>query len=124
MTAMKEILVAKLAEMADRERRVIAAEGLEIGVFRLGDAVHAYQNRCPHQGGPVCQGKLMPKVEQPLGPHQVSLGLRFSDSVVHLVCPWHGYEFELETGRHPGHATTRLRRFRTEIRDGDVYVLL
>jgi nitrite reductase/ring-hydroxylating ferredoxin subunit len=121
---MSEIFVARLDEMADRQRRVIAAEGLEIGVFRLGDAVFAYQNRCPHQGGPVCQGRLMPKVEQPLGPDQAALGLRFSDEVVHLVCPWHGYEFVLETGRHAGDAGTRLRRFRTVLRDGGVFVLL
>ncbi len=121
---MKEILVATFAEFADRDRRVIAADGLEIGVFRLGERVFAYQNRCPHQGGPVCQGKLMPKVEQPLGPDGTALTMRFSETVVHLVCPWHGYEFELDTGQHPGSATTRLRRFRTEIRDGAVYVLL
>jgi nitrite reductase/ring-hydroxylating ferredoxin subunit len=122
--AVKEVLVAPLAEMADRDRRVIAVDGVEIGVFRIGDAIHAWQNRCPHQGGPVCQGKLMPRVEQPLGPDQAALTMRFSETTVHLVCPWHGYEFDLATGQHPGHAGTRLRRFRTLVRDGQVYVLV
>ncbi len=117
-----EVFVAALADLADRERRVIEVHGVEIGVFRLGDTVVAYRNRCPHQGGPVCQGRLMPKVEEPLAADGSALGLRFSEDVVHLVCPWHGYEFVLSSGEHPGAPDLRLRRYRTELRDGQVYV--
>ncbi len=117
---MPEIAVMPFAELADRGRRVVEVNGVEIGVFRLGDGVVAYRNRCPHQGGPVCQGKLMPKVEQPLGPGGEELTMRFSDDVVHLVCPWHGYEFVLATGEHPGAPHMRLRRVPAELRDGMV----
>lgn len=119
---MSTVRLLPFADLADRDRRVFAVKGIEIGLFRLGDAVFAYENRCPHQGGPVCQGKLMPKVEQPLDAEGRSLGLRFSEDVVHLVCPWHGYEFVLTSGEHPGAPQLRLRRFRTEIRDGEVFV--
>ena len=33
--------------------------GSEIGVFRLGDEFFAYENKCPHLEGPVCQGKIL-----------------------------------------------------------------
>jgi nitrite reductase/ring-hydroxylating ferredoxin subunit len=43
---------------------------------------------------------------------------------VNIVCPWHGYEFDLRTGRHPGNPSARLRRVEIRLRDGDVYVCL
>ena len=32
----------------------------------------------------------------------VGSGFRFVDEDMHIVCPWHGFEFNLRTGRHPG----------------------
>ena len=50
--------------------------------------------------------------------------LEFSQEHTHIVCPWHGYEFDLKTGRHPGSARHRLRKANLEITDGEVYVVL
>jgi nitrite reductase/ring-hydroxylating ferredoxin subunit len=50
-----------------------------------------------------------------------SAGLRFSDTR-HLVCPWHGFEFNLETGCHPGDASVRLTPVKVAVRGGQIYV--
>ena len=57
-----------------------------------------------------------------LDEEQRSKGFRFVEEDVHVVCPWHGFEFNIKTGAHPGDAKTRLNGFEVELRDGAVYV--
>jgi nitrite reductase (NADH) small subunit len=97
---MSEIMIGHCGEFADGDYRVLAIGELEIAIFRLNGRFVAYENRCPHRGGPVCQGKLFNGVEEIIRPDQTSRGLRFGQAR-HVVCPWHGYEFDLETGQHP-----------------------
>ena len=118
---MPEIMVGAASELADGEHRIVAVGELEVGIFRLGDRFVAYENRCPHHGGPVCQGKLFNGVEEIIMPDQTSRGLRFSKER-HVVCPWHGYEFNLDTGRHPGDARVRLRSIPVRVVDGGIYI--
>ena len=40
----------------------------------------------------------------------------------HIVCPWHGYEFDLATGCHPGDPSMRLTPVSVAIRDGQIFV--
>lgn len=118
---MSEVLVAELSDIADGDHRIYRVGSLEVGVFRLQDKLYAWENRCPHAGGPVCQGKIFRKVEEVLGPDQKSLGLRFS-ARPQIVCPWHGFEFDVATGRHPGDPKVRLRPVPVEVREGRIYV--
>ena len=96
-----------------------------MGVFRLGDDFFAYANVCPHMGGPACQGKMIAKVDEMLAADQTSMGMAFSKSHQHVVCPWHGFEFDIRTGRHPGNPKLRLRPVQVRVSDdGDVMVSL
>jgi nitrite reductase (NADH) small subunit len=119
--AMNEVAVGKLTDIADGDYRVFAVDELEVGIFRTGNEVLAYENVCPHAGGPVCQGKIFNKVEEVLTPDKKSAGLRFGNER-HIVCPWHGYEYDLATGRHPGDASLRLTSVKVAVRDGQIYV--
>jgi nitrite reductase (NADH) small subunit len=120
----REVFVAREADIADGERKVVDLEGLEIGLFRLGGALYAWRNECPHQGGPVCQGRLMKRVEERLDDERRSLGIHYVDGALNVVCPWHGYEFDLRTGRHAGLPSLRLASYPVRTRDGDIYVVL
>src|ERR1700751_2460046 len=118
---MEEIAVGKLADIAEGDYRIFAVEELEVGIFRTGSKVLAYENVCPHAGGPVCQGKILHQVEEIITPDKKSAGLRFGKQR-HIVCPWHGYEFDLATGCHPGDASVRLTPVKVAVRDGQIYV--
>jgi nitrite reductase (NADH) small subunit len=120
----QEVFVAGVEEIADGERRVIEAGDYEIGVFRLGSDYFAWENNCPHQGGPVCQGRVMNRVAEVLDEGMRSHGYRFVEEDVHIVCPWHGFEFNIRTGTHPGDPQAQLRGFKVSVRDGGVYVQL
>lgn len=121
---MADIYVGKEDEFEDRGRKVIAQGDLEIGVFCLGGKFYAYENRCTHQGGPVCQGRILNRVVEVLGADQTSRGLKWSEEDVHIVCPWHGFEFNIKTGRHPGNKNVRLKPYDVKVKDGDVYVVV
>jgi nitrite reductase/ring-hydroxylating ferredoxin subunit len=120
---MSEVRIGEMQEFADGEHRVLRVENFEFGIFREGDRLVAYENQCPHDGGPVCQGKIIPRVEEQIAPDKTSKGLKFSGRR-NLVCPWHGWEFDIETGRHAGDPKYRLRPVDVQVRDNQVYVKL
>ena len=88
---------ADVGALADLERdgRVVArAGGREVGVVRdpATGELHGIRNRCPHHGGPLCLGTVRERLTGAPGAYALS-GRRV------LRCPWHGWEFDLETGR-------------------------
>ena len=119
---MAEIRVADASAFDKRDKKVVTDGTREIGVFRLGDEFFAYDNRCAHAGGPVCQGRMINRVEEVIAADKTSRGFRFSRSQVNIVCPWHGYEYDIRTGCHQGNAAVRLKAYKVSVRDGSVYV--
>ena len=122
--AAREVAVARLDDLKDRERIVVDIDGTEVGLYFLRDEVRAWQNICPHQGGPACQGKIMPRTLQLVRDDLKSGGPGFSATERNIVCPWHGYEFDILTGRHPTHPALRLRPVPVRVIDGEVIVLV
>lgn len=119
---MSETIVAALTEdVLEGGRVVVDVHGLEIGIFRIDGRLYAWENRCAHFGGPVCQGVLMNRVVERLGADGRSLGDDFGEEL-HIVCPWHGYEYDVRTGAHPGDPGARLRPIEVEEREGEILV--
>jgi nitrite reductase/ring-hydroxylating ferredoxin subunit len=118
-------IVASSTDVPEGGRYVVAVdEVLEIGLFRFRGALFAYENTCPHQGGPVCQGRLVDGVVERLDEDGSSLGLGFDEDDPHIVCPWHGFEYRVTTGEHPGAPSFALRAFEVSEEGGDVRVVL
>ncbi len=92
-------------------------------MFRWEGEYFAYRNICAHQGGPACEGVMMHKVEDVLGPDRTFLGQRFSEREIHFVCPWHGFEYDLRTGECTADRRLKLRSYPVVVRDGEVYVV-
>jgi nitrite reductase/ring-hydroxylating ferredoxin subunit len=120
---MREVFVAKATQFPDGERRIVSHAGREIGVFHWQGKFYAYENICVHQGGPACEGVLMHKVEDVIGPDRNWLGQKFSSEEIHFVCPWHGYEYDLKTGECAADRSLRLKRFEVVRRGEDIYVV-
>jgi nitrite reductase/ring-hydroxylating ferredoxin subunit len=118
-----EHLVAESSDFDEGDRVIIEVNGTEIGVFRHGDGFVAYENRCLHQGGPACEGVLIGKVEAVMAEDKTISGERFSETQIHFVCPWHGWEYDLSTGEAVADRRLKLRRFDVVERDNQVYVV-
>jgi nitrite reductase/ring-hydroxylating ferredoxin subunit len=121
---MREIAIGKVAAFPDPGRKVVEVDGVAVGVFRHNGGFTAYENVCPHMGGPVCQGKIIARVEERLREDKTSLGLSFSRTQSNIVCPWHGYEFDIATGQHQGNPRLRLRPVAIKVVDDDLVVTL
>ena len=121
---MREVNVGAASSFADPGRKLIESGGIEVGVFKLGGEFFAYENVCPHIGGPACQGKIIAKVEEVVAPDRTSKGMDFSKDKINVVCPWHGFEFDIRTGRHHGNARYRLKPVKVRVDSGDVIVTL
>ena len=119
----KEIFVAEIAELNDGERKVVPLGNTAVGVYRMKGVLYAYENLCAHQGGPACEGLLMPKVEQVLGADKTYQQNRFNYDEWHIVCPWHGWEYDLRTGEFVVDRKLRLKKYEVIERDGKIYIL-
>ena len=81
--------------------RIVRAGRYEVAIFDVGGELHAYENACPHQGGPIGEGFI-------------------EDATV--TCPWHAWCFDLRTGWMTLGEFARLRRFDVRVENGTVYV--
>jgi nitrite reductase/ring-hydroxylating ferredoxin subunit len=111
---MRSVVVARADEIAPGERKLVQVGGRSIGVFNVGGEYYALRNRCPHQGGPLCEGFQF----APLGSAGPGEYARGTDGEI-IRCPWHGWEFNVRTGRSwfdP--ERTRVRSYRAGVRSG------
>ncbi len=118
---MTDISVGRAEAFADPGRKVIEVGGIEIGVFKFKGAFTAFENLCPHLGGPVCQGLMLPRTVDD-GQDNVNLARSFSKTQHNVICPWHGMEFDISTGEHVTTKTLRLRKVAVRVEDGEVFV--
>ncbi len=119
---MKTYFVGSLNEFEDRGKKLLLLDDEEVGIFRLGNDVFAYKNHCPHQGGPVCQGRIFSLVKENLDNTKQSHGRLYDKKKLNIVCPWHGLEFDIRSGKHPGNPNIKLESFQVEIVSEKIYV--
>jgi nitrite reductase (NADH) small subunit len=107
--------VGALDEFPEWRMRVLRIEGREIGVVRLRGRIYALRNACPHQSGPLCAGMVLERV---VAEGAGRVGVDRDHPVV--TCPWHGWEFDLATGRCLTDRRLRAAAYPVEVRDGRV----
>jgi nitrite reductase (NADH) small subunit len=69
--------ITKTGDIPPHEGRQVQIGGLDLAIFNLGDRFVTIQNQCPHNGGPLCDGIV---------------------SGSEVVCPLHGWRFDLNSG--------------------------
>ncbi len=109
--------IGAAAEFVDGTIRTVGVNGREIGIVRWNGAMYAVNNLCTHQSGPVCSGILSGRLTA-ASPG----GMDLDTSTPILACPWHGWEFDLRTGRALHDAQHRLRIFPVRVENGRVLV--
>jgi nitrite reductase/ring-hydroxylating ferredoxin subunit len=72
-----EIRVAALKDVTPGQPYPVEVEGTPLMLVRIGDEIHALSAECSHQAGPLGEGMV---------------------SGTRVVCPWHGWRFDVRTG--------------------------
>jgi 3-phenylpropionate/trans-cinnamate dioxygenase ferredoxin component len=73
----KYVEVLKAGDLQDGQMKSVKAGGQEVLLAKVGGKFYAAENKCPHMGGNLAQGKLAGTV---------------------VTCPLHGSQFELKNG--------------------------
>ncbi|ALS29046.1 2Fe-2S ferredoxin [Paenibacillus sp. 32O-W] len=100
-------------------RVIVNVQGREIGVYRIGGLFYALYNYCPHQGAPLCEG-IVCGTTMPSDVYAYEYG-RAGEIV---RCPWHGWEFDIKTGRSLVSGRIRARSYPVELRDGKIGIVM
>lgn len=91
---MAKHVVAKVGEIPAGGRKVVNIKGRSIVVFNVKDSYYALLDRCPHEGAKLSSGSLVGLVEsRNPGEYDYSRAGEF------IRCPWHGWEYEIRTGK-------------------------
>jgi nitrite reductase (NADH) small subunit len=69
--------IATTGAIPPQEGRSVIVGEKALAIFNLGDRFATIENECPHKGGPLCDGIV---------------------SGTTVVCPLHGWRFDLNTG--------------------------
>ncbi|MEZ6042083.1 MAG: Rieske (2Fe-2S) protein [Planctomycetaceae bacterium] len=77
MSTPVELIAA--AEIPLGESREIVAAGRIFAVYNVDGTFHVMDGICPHAGGPLGKGMLRNNI---------------------VTCPWHGWQFDVTTGKH------------------------
>lgn len=97
--ASRRYVVGSPEDVPPGKRVLVDVAGLgKVGIFNIQGEYFAVRNVCPHMGGPMCLGKLtgttQPRFEEGRRPE-----LEWVRVGEILRCPWHGWEFDIRTGK-------------------------
>lgn len=112
-------LVATEEELGENGSKVLTEiEGIEIAVYRIDDEFYAISNFCIHASGPLCENGIT-------GDHHVdpqTFEWEYSDSEHVCVCPWHGWMFDIKTGKSVSSDRYAVPTFEVEVSGGEIFV--
>ena len=95
------VRVAVVGEVPAGTGKEVTVGDRVIAVYRVEDRFHALDGICAHAGGPLAEGALEGCV---------------------VTCPWHGWQYDVTTGRHCLTSRIQQRVYPVQVRDGEVWV--
>ena len=95
------VKVFSLARLPPDAAVEVMIGGLPLALCHVRDEVLALWGICPHQGGPLGCGTINGES---------------------ISCPWHGWEFNCETGRNDFDPDTRVQTYPVKIEGDDILV--
>jgi nitrite reductase (NADH) small subunit/3-phenylpropionate/trans-cinnamate dioxygenase ferredoxin subunit len=98
------VAVAAAADLPPGGSLAVRVDGVPIALFNVSGTVHAVENVCPHAGAALDRGA------------------RTGSGGEVVICPFHGWRFDVRTGRCVQIPGVSLRTFRVRVTDGAVEV--
>lgn len=112
--------VGDLSEFPVGSHKVVKVGGREIGIVNINGEFYGLPNVCPHQTGPLCEGKIL------TGTLIANKDTDWKPEWIHdeeiVICPWHGLEYHVPTGQCMAFPNIRVRRYEVFVEDNKVKV--
>lgn len=111
--------VAAVEELPEGTYKIVNVEGRSIGLYNVKGEYFAIHNYCPHQGAELCRGHIGgTTLESPV--YEYIYGRE--QEIVR--CPWHGWEFDLKTGKSLFSERVRTRTYPVRVENGQVGIVI
>ncbi len=107
-----------LSELPPGTSTTVKAFGTTVAIFNVEGRLFAVSNHCPHHGGPLCHGRIS-GTALPSQPYEYRYG---RDGRV-LVCPWHGWEFDIESGQTMFDPSIRVSVYETRVENDEIVLM-
>lgn len=111
--------VATVEEIPEGSRKIVQVNKLSIGIFNIKGEYYALLNYCPHIGAELCKGRVC-------GTNMESEVYEFiyGKDMEIIRCPWHGWEFDIKTGRSLFDEKVRTRRYDVRVDEGKIGIVI
>jgi nitrite reductase/ring-hydroxylating ferredoxin subunit len=93
--------VAKTIDVPAGTVHEFQVAGKAVALANVAGKFFAINNTCLHRGGPLGEGALQDKI---------------------VTCPWHGWEYDVTTGKLVQNPSMGVACYPTEVRDDEVFV--
>ena len=94
--------VGTVEDFREGRGRPVMVDGVKVGVFKLKGRLYALKDACPHMGASLADGKLVGN---------------------EVTCFWHGWTFDLATGKTRQSPWACAAVYELEVRGDDVWLL-
>jgi len=111
----QRLVVCPVDDLPPGGRKVVDAGPFGIGVFNVNGRYYALNNYCPHRGGPLCLGEITGTTEETPDREVV-----WTHEGEVLRCPWHNWEFVIESGRTVSEPAKHVKMYPVSVEDGQV----
>jgi nitrite reductase (NADH) small subunit len=115
----REYVVGKVEDFPIGTHKVVKIENREVGVFNVNGDFYVLPNLCPHQVGPLCEGK----VSGTLVANKDTNWQRTWDREGEIVyCPWHRLEFDIKTGECLAFSDIKIRSYNVKVEEDKIKI--
>jgi len=90
-----------MADVPEGAGKTVEVAGKRIALFNVGGKFYAIDNACKHRGGPLGEGEV-------------------DGSTV--ICPWHGWEYDVTTGANLDDASVKLGCYPVKVENTDIMI--
>ncbi|KAA3447377.1 2Fe-2S ferredoxin [Mesorhizobium sp. SARCC-RB16n] len=116
-TAPALTFACKAAEVAVGKPRIVTIGRIRVGIFQLADGYAALLNICPHRAGQLCEGPISGTTRQTDNTEFV-----YERAGELIRCAWHGWEFDIRSGKCLVDEKLRARTFPIHVDGDDIYL--
>ncbi|OGW76517.1 MAG: non-heme iron oxygenase ferredoxin subunit [Omnitrophica bacterium RIFCSPHIGHO2_02_FULL_49_9] len=95
------VKVAATGDLEKGQGKVVDAEGVPVALFHIDGQFHAVANECPHRGGPLGEGSL---------------------AGTQVICPWHGWQFDVVSGACTTNPEARQTTYPVHLKGDEILI--
>lgn len=95
------VKVGQTADIPSGQSKIFEVKGNPVAVINLNGNFYAFQNVCPHRGGPVGEGEIVG---------------------TEITCPWHGWTFDITTCLNTSNPAAKLKKYDLKIENGEIHI--